>query len=88
MVSWFTARKNDFSLKLNAMRLRELKGSVTGIEDVKLKKHLEYCQEVAGKAELMAQKARKDSSAADKKFTSQRLALESQKMEAEVRQPC
>lgn len=65
-------------------RLSQLGVAATGIEEVKLRKHIEYCSDAVTKAEILSRNTAKEAEAEQKKLRSQQLALESQKMEAEV----
>eukprot|EP00191_Tetraselmis_sp_GSL018_P024283 CAMPEP_0177627260 /NCGR_PEP_ID=MMETSP0419_2-20121207/31106_1 /TAXON_ID=582737 /ORGANISM="Tetraselmis sp., Strain GSL018" /LENGTH=1041 /DNA_ID=CAMNT_0019128397 /DNA_START=74 /DNA_END=3200 /DNA_ORIENTATION=+ len=66
--------------------LHSLGHASTGIEEPKLKAHITYCKDIAEKAKVMHDNARREVWAAERKLDSQRLALESQKMQAQIAQ--
>eukprot|EP00873_Tetraselmis_striata_P036611 jgi/Tetstr1/456875/TSEL_043547.t1 len=65
-------------------RLSQLGTATTGIEELKLRKHIEFCSEIVAKAEVLSHSTTKEAEVEEKRLRSQQLALESQKMEAEV----
>ena len=85
-VSWFPYGVWPLPLPPNR-RLSHLGVEVSGIETWKLDSHLEHCSKLAHNAEQLYQSTQAAAKAAEMKLDSQRLALESQRLNEQVLQP-
>lgn len=65
-------------------RLNSLGIAASGIEEKKLVRHMEYCSDLAIKADSFYETATMEAEVAEKKLDSQRLALDAQKLNAQV----